>query len=303
MEEYTFKKLQIDERFRRLVCPMDRQSFAQLEADILSGRRIEPLVVWDGFLIEGFNRYKIYSEHQLPFCTKAQEFSCWQAAAAWICVQQLKRDDIPEARRRFLIGAQYLLETEEAKLRFSGRLHVKQYGSACHRIAVRLGAENHVARATVQKYAAYTQTLELVRERAPKIAEDILAGRSKISQEKLTALSQLEEQAFQQAVHRLETARELDLSNKMNRKGYRKMDGDEDKLISGPSVKDMPAFDPDAEITGLTLTVPSWSGSINRILAGTDLRIVSVGAKKRLASALLRLQEKISETLTAIGVE
>lgn len=78
---------------------------------------------------------------------------------------------------------------------------------------------------------------------------------------------------------------------------------DHDEGIPGPSVKDMPAFDPDAEITGLTLTVPSWSGSIHRIIARTDLSIVSAGAKKRLASALLRLREEISETLAAVGVE
>lgn len=70
-----------------------------------------------------------------------------------------------------------------------------------------------------------------------------------------------------------------------------------------PSVKDMPTFDPDAEVTGLTLTIPSWSGSIDRIIGGTDLSNVSAEAKARLTSALLGLKGKISEMLMAIGVE
>lgn len=65
----------------------------------------------------------------------------------------------------------------------------------------------------------------------------------------------------------------------------------------------MPAFDPDAEVTGLTLTIPSWSGSIDRITGGTDLSIVSAEAKARLASVLLNLQEKTAEMLMAIGVK
>lgn len=66
------------------------------------------------------------------------------------------------------------------------------------------------------------------------------------------------------------------------------------------SVKDMPAYDPDAEVAGLTLTIPSWSGSIERVIRETDLDIVSTNAKERLVSALRRLQKKVSETLTAI---
>ena len=80
MEKHTYTEIQIDKRFQELVYPMDRQSFAQLDADILSGRRSEPLVVWDGFLLDGFSQYEIYLEHSLPFCTKGLEFNCRESA-------------------------------------------------------------------------------------------------------------------------------------------------------------------------------------------------------------------------------
>jgi len=69
-----------------------------------------------------------------------------------------------------------------------------------------------------------------------------------------------------------------------------------------PSVKDMPVFDPDAAVIGLTLTIPSWAGSMDRVVNTTNLNVVSAGAKKRLASALFDLQNKTAETLEAIGV-
>ena len=70
-----------------------------------------------------------------------------------------------------------------------------------------------------------------------------------------------------------------------------------------PSVKDMPVFDPDAEITGLTLTIPSWTSSIERTKTKSDLSIVSNNARTKLTSALQDLQAKIQEMLVAIEVE
>ena len=67
-----------------------------------------------------------------------------------------------------------------------------------------------------------------------------------------------------------------------------------------PSVKDMPAFDPDADINVLTLTIPSWSSSINRVRTKTDLSIVSAGAKERLVTQLRLLIQRIEEILAAV---
>lgn len=69
---------------------------------------------------------------------------------------------------------------------------------------------------------------------------------------------------------------------------------------SVPSVKDMPAYDPDAEFTGLALTVPSWAGSIHRVKSKADLREVSDEAKTALAAALTQLQREILDMLCVI---
>ena len=62
----------------------------------------------------------------------------------------------------------------------------------------------------------------------------------------------------------------------------------------------MPTFDPDAEVTGLTLTIPSWTSSIDRTKAAADLRTVSPSAKRRLEDALLSLQSKAQDMIRAI---
>ena len=62
----------------------------------------------------------------------------------------------------------------------------------------------------------------------------------------------------------------------------------------------MPAFDPDAEISSLTLTIPSWSSSIERTRNNADLSIVSPKARNNLILALGRLQNTVDEMLSAI---
>lgn len=73
--------------------------------------------------------------------------------------------------------------------------------------------------------------------------------------------------------------------------------------VPQPSVKDMPAFDPDAEVSSLALTIPSWSSSIKRTHTTANLSIISPYAKKRLLSALETLEASIDELRCAIKEE
>jgi hypothetical protein len=74
----------------------------------------------------------------------------------------------------------------------------------------------------------------------------------------------------------------------------------ESKQAALPAIKTMPAFDPDAEVAGLTLTIPSWMSSIERTKKTADLNSVSTVAKSRLEEALVSLDSKVQEMLKAI---
>ena len=60
----------------------------------------------------------------------------------------------------------------------------------------------------------------------------------------------------------------------------------------------MPEFDPDAEISSLTLTIPSWKSSIERAKNTADLAIVSPQAKDNLVQALHELRKTIADLLS-----
>ena len=66
------------------------------------------------------------------------------------------------------------------------------------------------------------------------------------------------------------------------------------------SVKNMPIYDPDAEISSLTLTIPSWVSSINRTKSSADFSYITDKARRKLEKELLELKKTIDSILAAI---
>ena len=66
------------------------------------------------------------------------------------------------------------------------------------------------------------------------------------------------------------------------------------------SIKDMPVYDADADVVGLALTVPSWTGSIQRVWKKTNFEKVSEVAKINLAIALEGLNETATDVIQTL---
>ena len=71
-------------------------------------------------------------------------------------------------------------------------------------------------------------------------------------------------------------------------------------VVEQPAMKTMTAYYPDAEVTGLTLTIPSWMSSIDRTKSMAHLEAISPAARQSLWAALTELEVKIQEMLSAI---
>lgn len=61
--------------------------------------------------------------------------------------------------------------------------------------------------------------------------------------------------------------------------------------ILTPSIKNMPDFDPDAEVSSLNLTIPSWISFIKNTQAVTDFSLISDKAKNNLIDMLSNLKD------------
>jgi hypothetical protein len=63
----------------------------------------------------------------------------------------------------------------------------------------------------------------------------------------------------------------------------------------------MPAYDPDAEVASLALTIPSWVSSVLRAKSTTRISEISDTAKNKLEKELVALRQTVDELLDAIS--
>lgn len=311
MEGKSLRPLKIDPQFKNLILPLWKKEYLQLENDLLANGCRDPLTIWKGIIIDGFNRYEICIRRQIPFHVVEMDYACREEAVAWICANQLGRRNIPEEFRRFLIGKQY--ESEKIASKIKNPRGLNQYSvevlapektvsarNTRRQIASRIARENHISRASVEKYAIYSRALDVIAEKEPGIVHKILSGQYKIAHKNVVELSKLTAAEIRKIGRRMQKMQEpFGQYNK-----FRVILANTAEGIPGeepvPSVKDMPAFDPDADINVLTLTIPSWSSSINRVRTKTDLSIVSAGAKDRLVTELRSLIQRIEEILADV---
>lgn len=73
--------------------------------------------------------------------------------------------------------------------------------------------------------------------------------------------------------------------------------------MTASTVKDMPSYDPDAQVASLTLTMPSWGSSINRVRQSSQMNTVSQRAKAALLKELEALQCAIDMMKQCISEE
>ena len=104
--------LKIDPEFQGKIPPLTFEELNQLEANILrDGRIINPIIVWEGLIVDGHNRYTIAKKHpEIPFTVHEKEFASRYEAIIWICKNQLGRRNLTPEQKKYLIGKQYEAE-------------------------------------------------------------------------------------------------------------------------------------------------------------------------------------------------
>ena len=88
--------LKTDPEFQSKIPPLTFEELNQLEANILrDGRILNPIIVWEGLIVDGHNRYTIAKKHpEIPFTIHEKEFASRYEAIIWICKNQLGRRNL-----------------------------------------------------------------------------------------------------------------------------------------------------------------------------------------------------------------
>ena len=96
--------MQILKELEVLIPPLTSEEFKQLERNILEEGIRDPLVTWNGILVDGHNRYRIAQEYDIDFTTVEKEFADMNAVKEWMVNNQLGRRNLPEFVRGELLS-------------------------------------------------------------------------------------------------------------------------------------------------------------------------------------------------------
>lgn|GEM_PF-474074 len=97
-----FLPMQILQELESLIPPLSNEEFKQLERNILEEGIREPLITWNGILIDGHNRYRIAQEHDMNYETLEKEFDNINRVKEWMINNQFGRRNLSNYQRSVL---------------------------------------------------------------------------------------------------------------------------------------------------------------------------------------------------------
>lgn len=92
----------IDPELQSLIPPLTDEEYRQLEANVISDGCRDALIIWKGIIVDGHNRYRICTEHKIPFKTVEKDFSDRSAVLEWIIRNQFGRRNLSPGNRSLL---------------------------------------------------------------------------------------------------------------------------------------------------------------------------------------------------------
>jgi hypothetical protein len=87
-------EFKIKEEFKKLIPPLTAEEFKQLETNCIDEGIRDAIVTWQGYIIDGHNRYKIATDWQLNFKTIKKAFESEEAVKEWMIINQFGRRNL-----------------------------------------------------------------------------------------------------------------------------------------------------------------------------------------------------------------
>jgi hypothetical protein len=91
--------MNIDQEFKSLIPPLSTEEYAQLESNLKAEGCRDPLVTWEGFIIDGHNRHEICTRNGIGFQTVTKEFTERGEVIEWIIRNQFGRRNLDAYQR------------------------------------------------------------------------------------------------------------------------------------------------------------------------------------------------------------
>ena len=94
--------MKIKEEFKKLIPPLTTEEFKQLEDNCLAEGIREKILTWNGFIIDGHNRFQIATRWNLEYETESKYFENEESVKEWMILNQFGRRNLSNYQRSVL---------------------------------------------------------------------------------------------------------------------------------------------------------------------------------------------------------
>lgn len=317
-KNYTIKpgnlqeEIRIDPEFANKIPPIGEDEFNQLRENILAaGEVYEALVVWNGVLVDGHNRWKVIQEHpEVKWSVRTMDFPDKWAAFEWMYKNQLGRRNLTDEQRTYTIGKMY-----EARKNAQGGTGANQHtvrneqtGQFVHsatRENVKAGTAGEIGREvgmdgrSVRRSEKFAKGVDALREVSPEAADKVLSGKANLTKKDVQSISKMPPKAVESAANAIVKGKPIDATEekpKPKRETATKIDDTMMQVIN--SLRDpnaSPAFNLDDLIEEITLSGSNYVRGLRETIAIRTYLLDDEDAKGRVFKAIASIMQDIAK--------
>jgi len=217
-------ELKIDPEFESLIPSLTEAEFKQLEENIVDdGEVLNPIITWQGVIIDGHNRWKIiqnnpgilFKTHELIFFDRYQ-------AKEWILKNQLGRRNITNEQRLRLIGQ--MQENRKCKESFKGNQYTVKNGEVQNEpnqkpksTAAQIAEEVGVSESTVKRAEKFSKGIDAIQSVSPEAAQKILKGGSGVTKAEVMSVPEMDDDEKEVFVDKIINPQDVEEKKPMQR--------------------------------------------------------------------------------------
>lgn len=304
------QNIQIDREFKNLTVPISEEEQEILERSLMREGCLEPITVWRGVILDGHKRYKFCSYEEIEYEVREMVFSSREEAVIWVCRERLDVLDKHTQMFRYLIGKWYAAKkalNREMRRQSNGSGQNPEYAKkkrnsvwdTCSRLADEIGLH----RTTISKAGLFAEALDRIGDKDPTLFEAALRGEVKFSHSEVIEMASMDEKQLGEIRRKKLGKQDVKMRRRNKQDAWDRQIREERMEAVIPiktGIKEMPAFDPDVELKGLALTIPTWINVIAKAERKIDVDLATDKAKEQLTANLMRLKEQIGSLLEVL---
>jgi N6-adenosine-specific RNA methylase IME4 len=179
------KKITIDQELEHLIPELTEEEYKGLENNIVQNGYDPsfPIIIWNGIIVDGHNRYRICQKHNKEPTYIEKEFGSKEDVINWIIANQLNRRNITKDQRTYLLGKRYIIEKKvvgapiENKNAEKNNVDKMSTLISPQKTIQKIAKENNISDKTVQRAEIYAKAIDSIALNTNTNPQEILSGK------------------------------------------------------------------------------------------------------------------------------